>query len=348
MILLKTRYGKNAPHHGMPTGHLPVVSYMAVPVVSNSGSVIGGLFFGHPKPGMFTSEHEQLISAIAAQASVALDNAKMYEEIRVLNAKKDEFIGLASHELKTPVTSISGYLQIIEKSFIKDDRNKAFISKARNQVNKLAALISDLLDVSKIQTGKLPFSYSSFDLVRMLDDACEVMQQTNTSHKILLYCSTEHLIVEADQQRIEQVIINLVSNAIKYSQHGDQVIVRASMTADKAKISVQDFGIGIEKEQQGRIFSRFYRVENLASHMSGLGIGLYISHEIVKGHHGKLWVGVNTLARWPASSKSAPGLGSYGEERGEDLARRWMEDRQEDGGQLGEEGISIHDIGHLS
>jgi PAS domain S-box-containing protein len=284
------RYGKNSPHHGMPKGHLPVVSYLAVPVISKSGSVIGGLFFGHPEAGVFTAEHEQLISSIAAQAAVALDNAKLYEEIRILNAKKDEFIGLASHELKTPVTSISGYLQIIEKSFTTENRDKAFISKARNQVNKLAALISDLLDVSKIQTGKLPFSYSSFDLVRVLKDISEVMQQTNNTHKLLLTCDTEYLIVEADQQRIEQVIINLISNAIKYSPNADQVIVRASTDGGKARISIQDFGIGIEKEQQERIFTRFYRVENLASHMSGLGIGLYISHEIVKRHYGQLWV----------------------------------------------------------
>jgi len=284
------RYGKNSPYQGMPKGHLPVVSYLAVPVISKAGGVIGGLFFGHPEAGVFNAEHEQLISAIAAQAAVALDNAKLYEEIRILNAKKDEFIGLASHELKTPVTSISGYLQIIEKSVTTEGRDRAFISKARNQVNKLAALISDLLDVSKIQTGKLPFTYSSFDLVRVLKDASEVMQQTNNAHKILLFCDPEYLIVEADQQRIDQVIINLVSNAIKYSPNANQIIVRASTAAGKAKISVQDFGIGIEKEQQERIFTRFYRVENLASHMSGLGIGLYISHEIVKRHHGKLWV----------------------------------------------------------
>jgi PAS domain S-box-containing protein len=284
------RYGKNAPHYGMPKGHLPVVSYMAVPVVSKSGSVLGGLFFGHPEPGRFTSDHEQLISAIAVQAGVALDNAKLYEEIKVLNSKKDEFIGLASHELKTPVTSISGYLQIVEQSFTEDDRNKAFISKARSQVNKLATLISDLLDVSKIQTGKLPLSYSSFDLAALLKEVTEIMQQTNPFYNIILHCDERNLTVEADHQRIEQVLINLISNAIKYSPNSDRIIINAAVVGDKIKVSIQDFGIGIENNQQERIFSRFYRVENLAAHMSGLGIGLYISQEIIKRHHGKLWV----------------------------------------------------------
>jgi signal transduction histidine kinase len=292
------RYGKNSPHHGMPKGHLPVVSYLAVPVISKSGTVIGGLFFGHPEPGKFTSDHEQLISAIAVQAAIALDNAKLYEEIRVLNAKKDEFIGVASHELKTPVTSISGYLQIIERSFAPEDRGKAFISKARSQVNKLSALISDLLDVSKIQTGKLPFSYSVFDLAGLLKEVAEVMQQTNELHHIILDCGNDNLTIEADQQRIEQVIINLISNAIKYSPSSNNILINASRNDDKVRVSVQDFGIGIDKDQQERIFSRFYRVENLAAHMSGLGIGLYISQEIVKGHQGKLWV------------QSTPGEGS--------------------------------------
>lgn len=291
------RYGHNAPHHGMPKGHLPVVSYLAVPVISKSGSVIGGLFYGHPEPGKFTVDHEEIVAAVAAQAAIALDNAKLYQEIKVLNAKKDEFIGLASHELKTPITSISGYLQIIERDLPDDDRNKKFITKTRQQVGKLSSLISDLLDVSKIQTGKLPFSYSSFNLVELLTEVTEVMQQ-NTSYRIELDYESDNILINADQQRIEQVIINLISNAIKYSPGANRIIIQASVIGDKVRVSLQDFGIGIAKDQQERIFSRFYRVENLAAHMSGLGIGLHISKEIINRHSGKLWV------------ESTPGKGS--------------------------------------
>ncbi|RYY33802.1 MAG: PAS domain S-box protein [Sphingobacteriaceae bacterium] len=282
-------YGKSAPHYGMPQGHLPVVSYLAVPVVSSSGDVIGGLFFGHPQPAMFTGEHEKLAAGVAAQAAIALDNAKLYEEIQMLNAKKDEFIGLASHELKTPITSISGYLQLIERNMSEGDRNKAFISKAMQQVNKLSTLIGDLLDVSKIQTGKLPFSYTGFDMSAMLHDVTEMLQQTYPSHQIELH-TPDKLPVTADQQRIEQVIINLISNAVKYSPGANRIMIRAEDLGKKVRISVEDFGIGIEKEQYERIFSRFYRVENLAAHMSGLGIGLYICNEIIDRHHGRLWV----------------------------------------------------------
>jgi len=274
----------------MPKGHLPVVSYLAVPVISKSGAVIGGLFYGHPEPGKFTADHEQIVAAVAAQAAIALDNAKLYEEIKASNAKKDEFIGLASHELKTPVTSISGYLQIIERDLPDDDRNKKFVSKARQQVGKLSALISDLLDVSKIQAGKLPPNYSSFNLVNLLTEVTEVMQQNNNTYKIELNCESDNILINADQQRIEQVIINLISNAIKYSPGTSRIIVRATISENKVRVSVQDFGIGIAKDQHERIFSRFYRVQNLAAHMSGLGIGLHICNEIITRHKGKLWV----------------------------------------------------------
>ncbi len=281
-------YNKDMPLYGMPP-HFPIESYLGLPVLSASGNIIGGLFFGHPGPGKFTEEHELLASAIAVQAMVALENAKLYEEIRVLNFMKDEFIGMASHELKTPVTSIKGYLQIIERN-MPEGKSKAFISKASIQVSKLTALISDLLDVSKIEAGKLPFSYTVFNLRVLLNDIKDILQYTNPSHSMKLLCPDKLLMLEADKQRFEQVIINLVSNAVKYSPDGQKVVIRAKDSGDHIIISVQDFGIGIAADQLKRIFSRFHRVENLAGHMSGLGIGLYISQEIVNGHHGKLWV----------------------------------------------------------
>ncbi|QHS56310.1 PAS domain S-box protein [Mucilaginibacter sp. 14171R-50] len=292
------RYGHNHPHYGMPKGHLPVVSYLAVPVVSKSGEVIGGLFLGHPEAGRFTREHEMLVSGVSSQASVALDNAQMYEEIQKLNSKKDEFIGLASHELKTPMTSLNGYLQIIDRSLGENDRNKVFIQKALSQINKLSDLISDLLDVSKIEAGKLPFSLSTFNLPELVDEVADLMQYSTKTHRIIICSDIHDLVVHADKQRIEQVMINLISNAIKYSPQADMINISVSASHDKAAVTVQDFGMGISKEQQERIFSRFYRVDDLASHISGLGIGLYISKDIITRHGGRLYV------------ESEPGKGS--------------------------------------
>jgi len=284
------RYGKNSPFFGMPEGHLQVTSYLAVPVISKSGAVIGGLFYGHPEPGKFTREHEQLIFGVATQAAIALDNTKLYEEIRKLNDKKEEFIGLASHELKTPVTSLSGYLQILNRTLPDTDRNKPFLQKALLQVKKLSELISDLLDVSKIETGQLPLSFSNFNITQIVQETIELIQYSTKTHQIILQQPEQEIIISADKQRIEQVIVNLLSNAIKYSPKEKLVNVTISATPDKVKVTVQDYGMGIQKEHQERIFSRFYRVEELASHISGLGIGLYISKEIISRHHGKLWL----------------------------------------------------------
>lgn len=292
------RYGHNAPHYGMPKGHLPVVSYLAVPVISKTGIVLGGLFFGHTEAGKFTKEHEEIVAGVASQAAAALDNAKLYDEIKQLNAKKDEFIGMASHELKTPVTSIKGYLQIIERDQQMGNKTRQFVGKALQQVNKLSSLVSDLLDVSKIQSGKLPFSIGPFDVNAVLRDVGEMMEQSHPSHYIEYELAPSVLNVNGDQQRIEQVIINLISNAIKYSPKAKKIIIGSLDMPDKVRVCVQDFGIGIEQAHIERIFSRFYRVENLASHMSGLGIGLYISQEIIKRHKGRLW------------ANSTPGKGS--------------------------------------
>jgi PAS domain S-box-containing protein len=291
------RYGKNAPHFGMPKGHFPVVSYLAVPVISQSGEVIGGLFFGHPEPARFTKDHEDLVISIAAQAAISIDNARLYEQVRLLNEKKDEFIGLASHELKTPLTSINGYLQIIDR-LKTDEQSGKFVSKTIQQVRKLSGLVNDLLDVSKIEAGKLQMTKISFDLLEIIRDAIELMQHINDKCTIFLEADVEACFVCADSQRIEQVIVNLLSNAIKYSQGEGKIIVKLTKTNNDVTVSIQDFGIGIASNKLAHIFSRFYRVEDLNPNISGLGIGLYLCNEIITRHNGKIW------------AESEPGTGS--------------------------------------
>jgi len=171
------RYGKMPPHFGMPKRHLPVVSYLAVPVISANGTVIGGLFFGHSKPGVFIEEHEVLVEGVAAQAAIALDNSKLFEEVSELSRKKDEFIALASHELKTPLLSMSGLFQLLQKN-MPDGLNRRFVEKAARQLDKLNILINDLFDISKIQAGKLEFDFAVFDFSRVIEELCETMEET--------------------------------------------------------------------------------------------------------------------------------------------------------------------------
>lgn len=282
------RYGKNTPYHGMPEGHLPVVSYLAVPVISRGGAVIGGLFFGHPEPGKFTKEHENLVSSIAAQAAIGIDNAKLYEEAKVLNDKKDEFIGLASHELKTPLTSISAYLQILHR-LETNENSKRFVDKTMHQVKKLITLVNDLLDVSKIEAGKMQLATEKFEIKTVVENAIELIQQSNINYQIILESKVHGLKINGDPHRIEQVLINLLTNAIKYSPKANKVEVFLSNTKDQVTIGVKDYGLGIAADKLSQIFSRFFRIEGNDPGISGLGIGLYLTSQIVDRHNGKIW-----------------------------------------------------------
>lgn len=279
LIIDKIRNNKNVSHFETlrlaKDGRQIPISLTISPIRNNKGKVIGA---------------SKIARDISAQKIAEAQLQKLYDDIKILNNKKDDFIGLASHELKTPVTSINAYLQLVERSLSLPDPNKVLISKARNQVNKLTSLIADLLDVSKIQTGKLPFSFTRFSFSEIINEVVEIMQQTNPAHELRLLCETNAYIVEADQQRIEQVMINLISNAIKYAPNSREVIVKVSHTHDHVRVSVQDFGMGIAPTDQEQIFSRFYRVEKLNGNIPGLGIGLYISQEIVARHQGKIWV----------------------------------------------------------
>lgn len=282
------RYGKNDPHYGMPNGHLPVVSYLAVPVTSREGHVIGGLFFGHPKAAQFTEEHQTLVVSIAAQTAISLDNATLFEEVKALNDKKDEFIGLASHELKTPLASINGYLQILGRQ-IKEEVPRKFLDKALNQVSRITSLVNDLLDVSKIEAGKLQLTSSAFDLRQIIEESIELVQQAEAKHIIVFDSDIEACEVNGDAQRIEQVVINLLSNAIKYAPKADRVEVSLTCTTEKVLVSVRDFGPGIANDKLDHIFSRFYRIDEATPNISGLGIGLYLAHEIISRHNGQIW-----------------------------------------------------------
>ncbi len=284
------RYGNNPPHHGMPKGHLPVKSYMALPVMSAGGNVIGGLIFGHPKKGMFLKEHEVLVRNITAQAAITLDNSRLFERVKFLSEKKDEFIALASHELKTPLTTVKGYLQILEKK-IEDPVSRLFLEKSLDQANKLNTLIDDLLNMSRIEAGKLDFQLEAFDLRAVLKDMCDTFNYGATTHHLIADLSENPVLVKGDQQRIEQAVSNFLTNAVKYSPMANKVYLDLTVEDEKATISVKDEGLGLNLKQQQQVFSRFYRAESTKG-INGLGLGLYITKQIIDAHQGEL--GVNS------------------------------------------------------
>lgn len=211
------------------------------------------------------------------------------EEQKQAMDKKDEFIGIASHELKTPLTSLKAYIQIIN-FYKKDDippAIKQYIQKANTAVNKLQHLVNDLLDVSKIQAGRLEYKMADINLAEMLNSGIESAAQMYPDFKIE-YTVEAELLVHGNPERLEQVLNNLVSNAVKYSKDGRTIIIKARVVDDNVHVSVTDDGIGLSVEQSERIFERFYRVEDKTYSASGLGMGLYISTEIIKHHKGKI------------------------------------------------------------
>jgi PAS domain S-box-containing protein len=206
---------------------------------------------------------------------------------------KNDFIGMASHELKTPITSIKAYIQLLLTIYSKREQDE-FLMKSLNtvnkQINKLTRLITDLLDVSKMESGRLSLNSEPFLLNELLRETIEEVQHTAAQHDIV-YQPIGPLTIFADRDRIAQVVTNFLTNAIKYSPQSNRVDVKVTLTDTDVLIAVQDYGIGISPEEQTKIFNRFYRVEGRNEQtFSGFGIGLYVAAEIVKRHNGNVWV----------------------------------------------------------
>ncbi|MEO8413203.1 MAG: ATP-binding protein [Ginsengibacter sp.] len=213
----------------------------------------------------------------------------LMEQVTESQRRKDEFIGIASHELKTPLTSIKAFVQVLDA--IEDRQpNKQYVQKILYNVNKLQQLIYDLLDVSNIQSGQLYLNKKEFDFDTFINATIASYQVISLHHKIIREGDLVNQVISADLQRIEQVLINLLSNAIKYSPDAKTVIVYVTKTDSEIIVQVKDFGIGIAKEEQLRVFDRFYRTKGSSELISGFGLGLYICRNIIKRHNGKIWV----------------------------------------------------------
>lgn len=233
-----------------------------------------------------------------SRIALTIENTRLYEEVKKdiekrieADNKKDEFISIASHELKTPVTSLKAYTQILQSTFTEGQNPQAveMLAKMDKQIDKLTTLIVDLLDVTKIDKGEFIFESKEFDFNEMVEEIAEDMQRITRSHKIVLDLNPCEL-VKGDRNRIGQVIINFISNAVKYSPGGDKIIIKTSCEKNKVRLSVLDEGIGIPSEDHSNIFRRFFRVPGKNSYtFPGMGLGLYISSEIVKRHEGRIF-----------------------------------------------------------
>ncbi|MGI8419503.1 MAG: PAS domain S-box protein [Candidatus Levyibacteriota bacterium] len=213
-------------------------------------------------------------------------------EQKKVEQDKNDFVSIATHELKTPVTSIKAYAQVLQRKFQRagDEHSAGQLDKMNAQLDKLTSLISDLLDATKIESGQLQMHQETFDFDKLVLEITEELQRTTEKHVITINGKSKQKIT-ADRERTGQVLTNLISNAIKYSPHTEKIIVQPAVNNTHIQLCVKDFGVGIPRKKQGQVFERFYRVSGPKEiTFPGLGLGLYISSEIIKRQGGKIWV----------------------------------------------------------
>jgi PAS domain S-box-containing protein len=299
------RYGKMGPHHGMPKGHLPVTSYLAVPVVSRAGGVIGGLFFGHPEPGQFTEQHERVTKALAAHAAVAIDNARLFRATRAAEEKQSRlvrdlertvrfsemFVGILGHDLRNPLSAITTAASLV-LSRAESERVAKPVSRILNSADRMGRMINQILDFTHARIGRgIPLRRRRTDLsdlCRLVIDELKGEAEEATDVGLDLCGDPTG---EWDGDRLSQLFSNLVGNAVQHRPRGTAVSVTIDGTnADRVRVEIQNEGV-IPPEIAPVIFEPFRgATDKKREGSSGLGLGLYISRQIVIAHGGSIYV----------------------------------------------------------
>ncbi|MDP8998496.1 MAG: ATP-binding protein [Myxococcota bacterium] len=307
-VRLDPRYGRMGPHHGMPPGHLPVVSYLAVPVLLRSGKPVGGLFFGHPERAKFTPEHEALAVGVAAWASVAMDNAHLYEEALHATRSRENLLQVVSHDLRNHVNTMQMGLHLLRHSLPPEGVKR--IEAVERATSTMRRMLEDLVDLAAIEKGVLSVTPALVDARNVLEEAHALLAPSIDRKGIALdwQSGESGVMVWADGERIQQILGNLVGNAVKFTRSGGRIGVTTVARDAELEVAVQDTGPGIPGEDQARIFDRFYRGARPSG--QGAGLGLAIARALVEAHRGRIWVesrvGVGTVMRF-VLPRTAPG-----------------------------------------
>jgi len=283
------RYGHDSAHYEMLTGHLPVTSYLAVPVTSRAGDVLGGLFFGDESAGMFREREERLVVGLAAQAAVAMDNARLYRQAQEANRMKDEFLATLSHELRTPMNAIMGWAQLLREGKLDAATTARAVQTIDRNARVQTQLISDILDVSRIVSGKLRLDVRPVELVRAVEAALDTIRPAAEARDIDVQTALDAGagLVSGDADRLQQVVWNLLSNAIKFTPSGGRVHVRLVRIEPHVQLTVQDSGIGIDRDFLPHVFERFRQGDSSSTRPhGGLGLGLALVRDLVELHGG--------------------------------------------------------------
>ena len=291
------RYGNNSPYFGMPPGHLPVTSYLAVPVMSRSGEVLGGLFFGHPDPSVFTARVERTIEILAIQAGVAIDNVRLYEAQRKARSTaeeasrlKDLFLATVSHELRAPLNAMLGWTYLMRTGTLSEEDTARALETVERNARAQNQLIEDLLDVSGIISGKLRLDVRPVALISVIEAALETVRLSAEAKSVRLQAALDPAAgpVKGDPDRLQQVVWNLLSNAIKFTPKGGRVQIQLERVSSHVEIVVRDTGVGIQPGSLPYVFDRFWQQDASSTRRphGGLGLGLAIVRHLVELHGG--------------------------------------------------------------
>lgn len=283
--------------------HVPsmqLASLLVLPLRTRR-ETLGALLVAANEPERaMTDDKLPLAELLAERASLAIENAKLYSEqvdarrkVEDLSRLKDEFLSIASHELRTPVTSIKGYTQLA-KTLMREndlDTSEEYLEIALDQIDRMSRLILELLDVSRIETGRLEIRHEPIQWPRFVREVVHRHHTAVSDRRFHLNVPDLSKVVYGDRDRLEQVLGNLLENAVKYSPDGSEVYVSVEDRGDQIITSVCDRGIGIPADELGQVFERFHRGRQVSStNYGGLGLGLYITKQIIERHGGSIWV----------------------------------------------------------
>jgi signal transduction histidine kinase len=241
----------------------------------------------------FTDPESLFLSRLAARAANAIENARLYEAVQHANQEKNRFISVISHELRIPMTSIRGYTDLLRQQAVGplNEQQRSFLETIRNNVDRMAALVSDLSDISRIESGRLKLEPRPIALAQLIDETVMSLRPRIDEKGHQLYIELTHPLGElyADPTRVSQVLTNLLTNAVKYTPSGGSIWVRARREGQSIRVEVQDSGIGIAPEDQQRLFEQFFRSEDRAvREEQGWGLGLNVTKQLVELMGGRI------------------------------------------------------------
>ena len=260
---------------------------VALPVRTHRGPV-GVLVYAQTQPRAYDAADRKTAEAVADMLAVALERAQLVEDLRAALAVGEEFLNLAAHELRTPLTTLKGYAQVLAKRGGHTEEERQLFKVINAQSDRMARLIEAMVDVSQIQGGELVLHRTQVDLCGLVRDEVRAMEPTSPRHQFSVSCDGP-AVVEADQERVREVVFNLLDNAVRYSPYGGPIQAAVWTQRGEGVVCVRDHGIGIPRDRQEKLFQLFYQVTPMVSPTRGMGLGLYISREVIRRHGGRIW-----------------------------------------------------------